>query len=148
QVIGNFLSNAIKFTEKGMVEAALEWQGREGDGDRVCFRVTDTGIGVTPEQQARLFQPFSQAEGSTTRRFGGTGLGLVISRRLAELMGGEVSMESTPGAGTTLKLTLVVPRGEEAALEPELAPDPAQGFLARPLPGVEEARAEGSLVLI
>lgn len=148
QVLSNFLSNAIKFTEKGMVEAALEWKGRDGDGDRVCFRITDTGIGVTPEQQARLFQPFSQAEGSTTRRFGGTGLGLVISRRLAELMGAEVEMESTPGAGTTLRLTVSLPRGQVEDVEPELAPDASQGFMARPLPTVEEALAERSLILI
>jgi two-component system sensor histidine kinase EvgS len=148
QVLSNFLSNAIKFTETGMVEAALEWQGRDGDGDRVCFRITDTGIGVTPEQQARLFQPFSQAEGSTTRRFGGTGLGLVISRRLAELMGAQVEMESTPGAGTTLRMTVSLPRGKVEELEPELAPDPTQGFMARPLPSVEQALAERSLILI
>lgn len=148
QILSNFLSNAIKFTEKGVVEAALEWQGREGEGDRVCFRVTDTGIGVTAEQQARLFQPFQQAEGSTTRRFGGTGLGLVISRRLAELMGGQIHMESTPGAGTTLRLVLVLPRGHEDELEPEAAPGPAAGFLARPLPSVEQALAERSLVLV
>ncbi|HEU0154008.1 MAG TPA: ATP-binding protein [Arenimonas sp.] len=148
QVLGNFLSNAIKFTESGMVEAALEWQGRDGDGDRVCFRITDTGIGVTPEQQARLFQPFSQAEGSTTRRFGGTGLGLVISRRLAELMHGEVSMDSTPGAGTTLRLAITLPRGRVEDLEPEPTPDAGKGFLARPLPSVAQALAERSLVLI
>jgi two-component system sensor histidine kinase EvgS len=148
QVLSNFLSNAIKFTETGMVEAALEWQGRDGDGDRVCFRITDTGIGVTPEQQARLFQPFSQAEGSTTRRFGGTGLGLVISRRLAELMGAQVEMESTPGAGTTLRMTVSLPRGKVEDLEPELAPDASQGFMARPLPSVEQALAERSLILI
>ncbi len=148
QVLSNFLSNAIKFTESGFVEAALEWAGREGVGDRVCFRVTDTGIGVTPEQQAKLFQPFQQAEGNITRRFGGTGLGLVISRRLAELMGGEVAMDSTPGAGTTLRLSLVLPRGDVADIEPEAPPDPAQGFLARPLPGIDQALAERSLVLI
>ena len=148
QVLSNFLSNAIKFTDKGVVEAALEWQGRDGDGDRVCFRITDTGIGVTPEQQARLFQPFSQAEGSTTRRFGGTGLGLVISRRLAELMGAQVEMDSTPGAGTTLRMTVSLPRGRVEDLEPELAPDASQGFMARPLPSVEQALAERSLILI
>jgi PAS domain S-box-containing protein len=150
QVLANFLSNAIKFTDAGMVEAALEWQGRDAstDGDRVCFRITDTGIGVTPEQQARLFQPFQQAEGSTTRRFGGTGLGLVISRRLAELMQGQVEMESTPGAGTTLRLTLTVPRGDPANLEPDAPVRPGEGFLARPLPSIAQALAEHSLVLI
>ncbi len=148
QILSNFLSNAIKFTDRGMVEAALEWRGREGEGDRLCFRVTDTGIGVTPEQKARLFQPFSQAEGSTTRRFGGTGLGLVIARRLAELMGGEIHMESTPGAGTTMRLELALPRGREDELEPEAAIGPAAGFLARPLPAIEQAEAERSLVLV
>ncbi|KFL36188.1 ATP-binding protein [Arenimonas donghaensis] len=148
QILSNFLSNAIKFTDKGMVETALEWKGRDGDGDRLRFRVTDTGIGVTEEQQARLFQPFSQAEGSTTRRYGGTGLGLVIARHLAAAMQGDIHMESTPGAGTTLCLDLVLPRGNEADIEAEAPPDPSQGFLARPLPDVETARAEGSLVLI
>src|SRR5690606_32207198 len=148
QILSNFLSNAIKFTETGVVEAALEWRGREGEGDRLCFRVTDTGIGVTPEQQAKLFQPFQQAEGSITRRFGGTGLGLVISRRLAELMDADVSMDSTPGAGTTMRLALVLPRGDEADLEPEAMPDPTEGFMARPLPSVEQALQERSLVLI
>jgi signal transduction histidine kinase len=76
---------------------------RPGRGEReaVTFRVTDTGIGVSEEQQSRLFQPFSQADGATTRRYGGTGLGLVISQRLAELMGGGVGMSSVPGQGTT-----------------------------------------------
>ena len=113
QVLSNFLSNAIKFTEKGVVEAALEWQGREGEGDRVCFRVTDTGIGVTPEQQARLFQAFSQAEGSTTRRFGGTGLGLVICQRLVALMGGEISVSSAVDQGSVFTVRLPVPEAAD-----------------------------------
>jgi PAS domain S-box-containing protein len=149
QVLSNFLSNALKFTESGMVEAALEWHGRDGERDRLVFRVTDTGIGVTPEQQARLFQPFSQAEGSTTRRFGGTGLGLVISRRLGELMGGEVTMESTPGSGTTLRLAVSLPRGDVADIEPEPTGVPADSdFVPRALPTVEQAEAEHSLVLV
>jgi PAS domain S-box-containing protein len=149
QILSNFLSNAIKFTEDGFVEAALEWQGRDGDRDRLVFRVTDTGIGVTPEQQARLFQPFQQAEGSTTRRFGGTGLGLVISRRLAELMGGEVSMESTPGAGTTLRLSLPLPPGRVEDLESDDSSRLGQGgqFQPRPLPTHEQAQRERSLIL-
>ncbi|MGH8029628.1 MAG: ATP-binding protein, partial [Arenimonas sp.] len=148
QVLSNFLSNAIKFTEAGVVEAALEWIGRDGNNDRVEFRITDTGIGITPEQQARLFQPFSQAEGSTTRRFGGTGLGLVISRRLAELMGGEVIMESTPGAGTTLRLSLTVARGDVADLESDSDGTAAPDFVPRPLPSIEQAEAERSLILL
>lgn len=149
QILSNFLSNAIKFTEKGFVELALEFHGRDGDKDVLGIRVTDTGIGVTPEQQARLFQPFSQAEGSTTRRFGGTGLGLVISRRLAELMGGEVVMESTPGAGTTLKLNIKLPRGQVEDLEPEPSSQPPMlQFAPRPLPSIAQAEAERSLILI
>jgi two-component system sensor histidine kinase EvgS len=148
QILANFLSNAIKFTEAGVVEAALEYAGRIDDSDKVVFRITDTGIGVTPEQQARLFQPFSQAEGSTTRRFGGTGLGLVISRRLGELMGGDVSMESTPGAGTTLRLAVTFPRGKEADLEAEHGTPSAGDFVPRPLPSVAQAEAERSLILL
>ena len=86
QVVGNFLSNAIKFTERGSVTAAVELVGHDpADGamgrDALLFRVTDTGIGISEQAQARLFKPFSQAEADTTRRFGGTGLGLAISRR-------------------------------------------------------------------
>jgi CheY-like chemotaxis protein/HPt (histidine-containing phosphotransfer) domain-containing protein/anti-sigma regulatory factor (Ser/Thr protein kinase) len=148
QIVSNFLSNAIKFTEAGVVEASLDLVARELDRDRVEFRITDTGIGITPEQQARLFQPFSQAEGSTTRRFGGTGLGLVISRRLAELMGGEVTMESTPGAGTTLRLVLSLPRGKEADLESDADGTAAPEFVPRPLPSIAQAEAERSLILL
>jgi PAS domain S-box-containing protein len=148
QILSNFLSNAIKFTESGVVEAALEYAGRENNTDRVVFRVTDTGIGVTPEQQARLFQPFSQAEGSTTRRFGGTGLGLAISRKFAELMGGDVAMESTPGAGTTMRLVVSLPRGEVADLEPDTGAPAGGEFVPRALPTVEQAEAERSLILL
>ena len=150
QILSNFLSNAIKFTEAGFVEAVLESEGRDGERDRLVFRVTDTGIGVTPEQQARLFQPFQQAEGTTTRRFGGTGLGLVISRRLAELMGGDVTMESTPGAGTTLRLRVSLARGRIEDIEPEThAPgSSASQFQPRALPTLEQAERERSLVLV
>jgi signal transduction histidine kinase/CheY-like chemotaxis protein/HPt (histidine-containing phosphotransfer) domain-containing protein len=149
QILSNFLSNAIKFTEQGLIELALEWRGSEEDRDLLTFRVTDTGIGVSEEQQARLFQPFNQAEGSTTRRFGGTGLGLVISRRLAQLMGGDVSMQSTPASGTTVRLQLELPRGRVEDLEPDNSgPHPHIHFTPRPLPSVEQAEKEHSLILI
>ena len=106
QILFNLLGNALKFTERGgaMIRARTEPLG-EGR-TRVVLSVSDTGIGVTPEQQARLFQPFSQADSSTTRRFGGTGLGLSIVRRLAQFMGGDVAVESSPGAGSTFTVTL------------------------------------------
>jgi PAS domain S-box-containing protein len=155
QILGNFLSNAIKFTDAGMVQAVLEWRGGDPRGnpgqghDLLCFRVTDTGIGVSSEAQARLFQPFSQAEGDTTRRFGGTGLGLAICRRLAELMGGEVGMESVPGLGTTMRLMVTLPRAPASEVVAEAAsPATAAGFVARSLPTVEEAERERSLVLL
>lgn len=153
QILANFLSNAIKFTESGRVEAALEWResapgaGALG-GDRLRIRVTDTGIGVSEEQQARLFQPFSQVDADTTRRFGGTGLGLAISRRLAELMGGKVTMDSAPGQGTTMHFDLVLPHAPEAEVPTESA-QPATAKLApRKLPTLAQAQAEHSLVLL
>ncbi len=155
QILSNFLSNAIKFTDAGVVQAVLEWRGGDPRGDPeqgrdlLCFRVTDTGIGVSSQAQSRLFQPFSQAEGDTTRRFGGTGLGLAICRRLAELMGGEVGMESVPGLGTTMRLMVTLPRAPASEVAPEPAsPTAAAGFMARSLPTIEEAERERSLVLL
>ncbi len=149
QILSNFLSNALKFTENGFVLVALEWRGAEAGAEQLCIRVTDTGIGVTAEQQARLFQPFSQAEGSTTRKYGGTGLGLVICRRLAELMGGEVTMESTSGAGTTMRLLLTLPRGNPADVDTSAdAPPPAPLFQPRAMPDSRQAEAERSLILL
>ncbi len=149
QILSNFLSNALKFTEEGKVTAAVESQGTDADGEHVCLRITDTGIGVSAEQQERLFRPFSQAEGSTTRRFGGTGLGLVISKQLAEIMGGTVSMESAGGAGTTLRLLLTLPLGDPAELGPDdELPADIDVFQPRASPDVLRAEAERSLVLL
>jgi len=148
QILSNFLSNAIKFTENGFVEAALELVETRNNQQKIIFRITDTGIGITPEQQAKLFQAFQQAEGSTTRKFGGTGLGLVISRRLAEMMGGQVSMESTPGAGTTMRLTVSLPIADEADIENDIPLTAPQSFTARALPTIEQAIKERSLILL
>ena len=109
QVLTNLTSNAIKFTPAGMVEVRIEWLERlERTPSRIGLRfsVRDTGIGIDPQTQARLFQLFTQADASTTRRFGGSGLGLVISRRLVELMGGRMGLESAVGAGSTFWLEL------------------------------------------
>ncbi|MDB5580362.1 MAG: domain S-box protein [Bradyrhizobium sp.] len=106
QILINLLANAIKFTVSGGVKLSVR---RVGGGPRnvtLCFVVRDSGIGIAPEVQARLFAPFAQADASTTRRFGGTGLGLSIVKRLADLMGGEVTLDSTPGVGSEVAVKL------------------------------------------
>ncbi len=97
----NFVGNAVKFTESGSVVICGKVARMEGGRPWVRFEVRDTGIGLSLEQQARLFQAFEQADISTTRSYGGTGLGLAISGRLAELMGGRVGVVSEPGHGST-----------------------------------------------
>ena len=156
QILGNFLSNAVKFTERGMIQAALEYQGPaepvEGEDrprDRLCLRVTDTGIGVSAEQQERLFEPFNQADSDTSRRYGGTGLGLAICRRLATLMDGEVSMQSEPGVGTTMRLSVALPRASASELvAPAVAASANEALIARPLPDIATAERERSLILL
>jgi PAS domain S-box-containing protein len=120
QVLLNFAGNAVKFTQNGSISIAGELLGIEGDEMTCRFSVSDTGIGIRPEDTARLFNAFEQLDSSTTRRFGGTGLGLAIARHLAELMGGEVGVESTPGVGSRFWITarLGVAR-DEAAPVPE-----------------------------
>ncbi|MBL8289864.1 MAG: PAS domain S-box protein [Rubrivivax sp.] len=122
QVIGNFLSNALKFTEQGGIVVRAARLGAGGDAaERLRFEVHDSGVGIEPAAQARLFQPFTQADQSTTRRFGGTGLGLSISRELATLMGGEVGVASEAGRGSCFWLELPLPR---APLPEPRAPAP------------------------
>jgi PAS domain S-box-containing protein len=106
QILLNLCGNAIKFTREGRVELALS---HRADPPGLRFSVTDTGVGMTPEQLARLFQPFAQADVSTTRKFGGTGLGLSISRQLATLLGGEIGVASEPGRGSCFHLDLALP---------------------------------------
>ena len=98
QVLLNLVGNAIKFTEKGKVTLAISERASAGDALTLDFAVRDQGIGIAPEAQARIFNPFEQADGSTTRKFGGTGLGLPISSRLIRLMGGEIHLNSTLGS--------------------------------------------------
>ncbi len=129
QVLFNLVGNAVKFTRQGRVRLALA--PAPGDAAppgrcRLGIEVVDTGIGLTAEQQQRLFQPFSQADSSTTRQYGGTGLGLAISQRLVTAMGGRIGVESTPGQGARFFFTLEVERGEEPAAE---AP-PTEPFLS------------------
>ncbi|MCA8976349.1 MAG: response regulator [Planctomycetes bacterium] len=116
QILINLAGNAIKFTASGSVRITLSTRPGDGDTTMVCFEVTDTGIGIPAEQQARIFEPFTQADASTSRRFGGTGLGLTISRRYAEALGGSLSVRSEPDVGTTF--TVLLPAESTAAAAP------------------------------
>ncbi|NTV69888.1 MAG: response regulator [Azonexaceae bacterium] len=121
QMLSNLVSNAVKFTAHGFVDIEVTELGRDERGAKLEFSVRDSGIGISADQQSLLFRPFSQADTSTTREFGGTGLGLSIVRRLAEMMGGEVGVESQPGQGARFWFRIragVVGVGEESRLAP------------------------------
>jgi len=124
QCLLNLMSNANKFTDKGTLTLAVAHEG----GSQVCFRVSDTGVGMTQEQLGRLFEAFSQADASTTKRFGGTGLGLAITKRFCTMLGGDVTVESTPGKGTTFIIRLPDQGVAATAVE---APAPAAAADAR-----------------
>jgi len=119
QSLLNLASNANKFTDKGTVTIAAH-QGQESGRDWIALAVTDTGIGMTPEQMGKLFQEFSQASSTTATKYGGTGLGLAISRRFCQMMGGDITVESKPGAGSTftIRLPRVVATLKDAAVMP------------------------------
>ena len=113
QVLVNLVENAIKFTERGEVNVRVERESEKEGRECLHFTVQDTGIGIPVESQTRIFDAFAQADSSTTRRYGGTGLGLTISRRLVEMMGGRIWLESAPGKGTAFHFTVWLGRGSQ-----------------------------------
>jgi PAS domain S-box-containing protein len=129
QVLVNLVGNAIKFTETGGVRlTVVREEGGTPGRVRLRFGVSDTGIGMTAEEQARIFAPFAQADASTTRRFGGTGLGLAISRRLADALGGTLAVESAPGMGSAFALVLDVEPAPDGVAPVVESSAPADGF--------------------
>ncbi|MBA5637623.1 response regulator [Duganella sp. LX20W] len=121
QILINLTNNAVKFTDRGEIVVAVDVAERKGDQVTLRFSVSDTGIGMNEEQLVRLFQSFSQADGSITRRYGGTGLGLSISKQLVELMGGSIRVNSTPGVGSRFTFTVTLDVADPASA-PVVAP--------------------------
>ena len=149
QILSNFLSNAVKFTPEGHITIGVQCLDSTPYSEKLLFEVRDTGIGISEENQAKLFQPFSQAERDTTRRFGGTGLGLVICRHLSELMGGEITLQSALGKGTIMAFTATFPLGDERDIVRTKLPDRRSiTRFIRPKPSLDEALLERSLILL
>jgi signal transduction histidine kinase/DNA-binding response OmpR family regulator len=136
QVLFNLVGNAIKFTEKGGVSIVVE---PAATPDLVTIAVRDTGIGISPEDQARVFFEFEQADGGAARKFGGTGLGLAISKRIVESMGGTIEVQSAPGAGSTFSVTVPLPRAGDASEPQFAAPDLGGEEILIVAPGAIEA---------
>ncbi|MBV9256236.1 MAG: response regulator, partial [Actinobacteria bacterium] len=127
QILLNLVSNAVKFTHEGEVVLRAKLVERAGGSVVARFEVRDTGIGVAEEHQERLFEPFSQADASTTRRYGGTGLGLAVCKQLAELMGGEIGVDSSPGMGSTFWFTARVREGSPVLKPADVSPQLLEG---------------------
>lgn len=140
QVLLNLIGNAVKFTERGEIVLSIALLGATDGKVRLGFEVRDTGIGIAPEVQAGIFEVFSQADSSTVRKYGGAGLGLSISRRLVELAGGVLRLDSSPGAGAAFRFELAFPVLEGAATAPGLADDALRVLVAD-----DNASARGAL---
>ena len=136
QVLLNLAGNAVKFTESGGVAVIVQPGATPND---ISFAVRDTGIGIAPDAQARVFEEFEQADGGMTRRFGGTGLGLAISRRIVERMGGSITLESAPGQGATFRFSVALPRASGAGEGKATAPDLSGQSVLIVAPGMIEA---------
>ncbi|MBI4742340.1 MAG: PAS domain S-box protein [Betaproteobacteria bacterium] len=132
QALVNYLGNALKFTERGSITLCGRSVDEDNSGYLLRFEVADTGIGMNADQCTRLFRAFEQADSSTTRKYGGTGLGLAITQRIAQLMGGEVGVDSTPGQGSTFWLTARLGKGQATDAESKAAQgEPAEAVLQR-----------------
>jgi CheY-like chemotaxis protein len=123
QVLNNLLDNAAKFTDNGRIDIFVSGRSLGNSKQEVFFSIRDTGIGISPENISKLFQPFSQADMSTSRHYGGTGLGLAISRQLVELMGGKISVKSELGKGSTFYFTIIADEFNEKPLGNSDSPD-------------------------
>ncbi|MBK6578122.1 MAG: response regulator [Sandaracinaceae bacterium] len=153
QILNNLVSNALKFTSSGSIELRAESIGQGDDVERVRFSVSDTGIGISTEDQARLFQPFVQAASQTATRFGGTGLGLTICQTLAGMMGSSIDMVSELGVGTTMSLELTLPFADEGAIAaPKSTTHASQANRVsdrpRAAPDLSQAERDGTLILV
>jgi signal transduction histidine kinase/CheY-like chemotaxis protein len=148
QVLGNLLSNALKFTPQGRVDLRVEVRACTADSQTLRFTITDTGIGISPEDQKRLFKPFTQASTDNARKSEGSGLGLAICRQLVEAMGGSVSLDSELGRGTEVSFELALLRGAEADAEPVGGAVGAAVGLRRRLPSRAQAVRERSMLLL
>jgi len=137
QVLINLLSNAIKFTSTGVIDFQMDVRDIDDKCATVCFEVTDTGIGMTPEQIEIIYEPFVQVESGNTRKYGGTGLGLTITKSIVEMMGGKISVESTPGEGSKFSFELKL----DLFVDEQDASDPAAYF------GSKKPKFEGEILL-
>jgi len=143
QILTNLTSNAVKFTPTGEVVVRASLEEETATGVVVRFTVSDTGIGIAPDRIGRLFQSFSQADSSTARRYGGTGLGLAIAKRLCEMMGGQIGVESTPGKGSTFWCTMVLEKQPHVGLESRPLSAPLGGVpILEPAACLSAANAE------
>jgi CheY-like chemotaxis protein len=147
QIILNLLGNAIKFTERGTVAVSATVDGREERTVTLRLTVRDTGIGMSPDVVRTIFEPFIQADGSSTRRFGGTGLGLTICKRLTELMGGRISVESAEGVGSAFHVTLPLRLVETIQGEPEGGVRPPVPASVGPAPPLRILLAEDKSII-
>jgi TMAO reductase system sensor TorS len=148
QILVNLVGNAVKFTEQGGVSVCISTNGNEGEYANVILDVRDTGIGISPDSLRQIFECFSQGDGSTTRKFGGTGLGLTIARQLVEMMGGDLSVESEPGRGSVFRITVPLRKLSDITVSditPSEEPDkPDQGPA---VPGERGQKALGRILL-